>query len=132
MASKCGLTPQYEGLEKMHEELRDRGFAVLGFPSNQFGEQEPGSADEIETFCSMTYGVTFPIYEKTDVNGDNRHPLYQELTKSADDEGHTGDIRWNFEKFLVSPDGEIVKRFGPLVTPEDPKLRDAVESVLPE
>ena len=132
VASKCGLTPQYEGLEKMHEELRDRGFAVLGFPSNQFGEQEPGSADEIETFCSMTYGVTFPIYEKTEVNGENRHPLYDELTKAADDDGHSGDIRWNFEKFLVSPDGEIVKRFGPLVAPEDPKLRDAVESVLPE
>ena len=132
VASKCGLTPQYEGLEKMHEDLRDRGFAVLGFPSNQFGEQEPGSPEEIETFCSMTYGVTFPIYEKTDVNGENRHPLYDELTKAADDEGHSGDIRWNFEKFLVSPEGEIVKRFSPLVTPEDPKLREAVESVLPE
>ena len=132
VASKCGLTPQYEGLEKMHEELRDRGFSVLGVPCNQFKGQEPGTAEEIEEFCSMTYGVTFPILEKVDVNGENRHPLYDELSKVADDEGHSGDIRWNFEKFLVSPDGEVVKRFSPLVTPEDPKLREAVESVLPE
>ena len=132
VASKCGLTPQYEGLEKMHEELRDRGFSVLGVPCNQFKGQEPGSAEEIEEFCSMTYGVTFPLLEKTDVNGPERHPLYDELSKVADDEGHSGDIRWNFEKFLVSPEGEIVKRFSPLVTPEDPKLREAVESVLPE
>ena len=132
VASKCGLTPQYEGLEKMHEELRDRGFSVLGVPCNQFKGQEPGSAEDIEEFCSMTYGVTFPLLEKTDVNGPDRHPLYDELSKVADDEGHSGDIRWNFEKFLVSPEGEVVKRFGPLVTPEDPQLREAVESVLPE
>ena len=132
VASKCGLTPQYEGLEKMHEELSDRGFSVLGFPCNQFKGQEPGTAEEIETFCSTTYGVTFPLFEKIDVNGDDRHPIYEELTKVADDEGHTGDIRWNFEKFIVSPDGEVVKRFGPLTAPEDPDLRKAVESVLPE
>lgn len=131
VASKCGLTPQYEGLEKLHEELKDRGFSVIGVPSNQFGQQEPGSAEEIETFCSTTYGVTFPMLEKSDVNGENRHPLYERLTQVPDDEGHSGDVRWNFEKFLVSPDGEIVGRFGPLVTPEDPKLRQAVEAVLP-
>ncbi|MFP5326392.1 MAG: glutathione peroxidase [Acidimicrobiia bacterium] len=131
VASKCGLTPQYEGLEKLHEELSERGFSVLGFPCNQFKGQEPGTSEEIATFCSMTYGVTFPLYEKIDVNGDNRHPLYEELTKAADDEGHRGDVRWNFEKFLVSPEGEVVKRFGPLTGPEDPKLREAVESVLP-
>ena len=132
VASKCGLTPQYEGLEKMHEELRDRGFSVLGVPCNQFKGQEPGSAEEIEEFCSMTYGVTFPLLEKTDVNGPDRHPLFEELTQVADDDGHSGDVRWNFEKFLVSPEGEIVKRFSPLVAPEDPKLREAVESVLPD
>lgn len=132
VASKCGLTPQYEGLEKLHEELRDRGFSVLGVPCNQFKGQEPGSAEEIEEFCSMTYGVTFPLLEKTDVKGPDRHPLFDELTQAADDEGHSGDVRWNFEKFLVSPEGEVVKRFSPLVAPEDPKLREAVESVLPD
>ena len=132
VASKCGLTPQYEGLEKMHEELSERGFSVIGVPCNQFKGQEPGSAEEIEEFCSMTYGVTFPLLEKTDVNGPERHPLFDELTKAADDDGHSGDIRWNFEKFLISPEGEVVKRFSPLVAPEDPKLREAVESVLPE
>ena len=97
VASKCGLTPQYEGLEKLHEQYADRGFSVVGFPCNQFKGQEPGSADEIMEFCSMTYGVTFPLYEKIDVNGENRHPIYEELTKAADAEGATGDIRWNFE-----------------------------------
>ena len=101
VASKCGLTPQYTGLEELHEKYGDRGFAVLGFPCNQFGAQEPGSSDEIATFCSTTYGVTFPMYEKVDVNGDDRHAIYDELTKTADGEGYTGDIRWNFEKFLV-------------------------------
>src|SRR6188508_937265 len=105
VASKCGLTPQYEGLERLHEKYADRGFSVLGFPCNQFLEQEPGTAEEIATFCSTTYGVTFPLYEKIEVNGDDRHPIYDELTKVADDKGHDGDIRWNFEKFLLSPDG---------------------------
>ena len=132
VASKCGLTPQYEGLEKMHEELSDRGFSVIGVPCNQFKGQEPGSAEDIEQFCSMTYGVTFPLLEKTDVNGPDRHPLFEKLTKVADDEGHSGDIRWNFEKFLVSPEGEVVRRFSPLVAPEDPELRKAVEAVLPD
>ena len=131
VASQCGLTPQYAGLEELQKRLGDRGFSVLGFPSNQFGAQEPGSADEIETFCSTTYGVTFPLYEKADVNGDDRQPLYEELTKAADAEGHTGDIRWNFETFLVSPQGEVVGRFSPVVTPEDPALVEAVEAQLP-
>ena len=131
VASKCGLTPQYTGLEQLHEKYKDQGFAVLGFPCNQFGGQEPGSADEIETFCSTTYGVTFPMYEKIDVNGEDRHDIYDELTKTADAEGYTGDIRWNFEKFLVSPTGDIIARFSPIVTPEAPELVDAIEAALP-
>ena len=131
VASKCGLTPQYTGLEQLQSTYEDRGFSVVGFPCNQFGGQEPGTAEEIETFCSVTYGVTFPLMEKIDVNGDDRHPIYTELTEVADGEGHTGDIRWNFEKFLVSPDGEVVARFSPMVTPEDPTLVGAIESQLP-
>src|SRR5687768_8043465 len=105
VASKCGLTPQYEGLEKLHEQYKDRGFSVIGFPCNQFGSQEPGSAEEIETFCSTTYGVSFPMTEKVDVNGPGRHPLYQVLTETPDETGEAGDVQWNFEKFLVSADG---------------------------
>ena len=131
VASKCGLTPQYEGLEKLHEQYADRGFAVIGFPCNQFKGQEPGTSEEIAEFCSTTYGVTFPLMEKIDVNGENRHPVYDVLTKAKDGEGHEGDVRWNFEKFLVSPDGEVVARFGPLVAPEDDKLVAAIESQLP-
>jgi glutathione peroxidase len=131
VASKCGLTPQYEGLEKLHEQYADRGFAVVGFPCNQFGGQEPGSSEEIQEFCSTTYGVTFPLFEKIDVNGESRHPVYDVLTKVKDDEGHEGDIRWNFEKFLLSPDGEVVARFSPMVKPEDEKLVQAIESQLP-
>jgi len=130
VASKCGLTPQYTGLEQLQRTYEGRGFSVLGFPCNQFGGQEPGSAAEIETFCSTNYGVTFPMFEKIDVNGPDRHPIYQELTKVADREGHTGDIRWNFEKFLVGPEGNIT-RFSPMVTPEDPALVEAIESSLP-
>ena len=131
VASKCGLTPQYTGLEELHAKYGDRGFAVLGFPCNQFGAQEPGSSEEIATFCSTTYGVTFPMYEKVDVNGDDRHAIYDELTKTADGEGYAGDIRWNFEKFLVAPSGEIVARFSPIVTPEAPELVEAIEGALP-
>ena len=105
VASQCGLTPQYTGLEELQQTYGDRGFTVLGFPCNQFGGQEPGSAEEIATFCSTTYGVTFPMFEKIDVNGPDRHPIYDELTAVADADGHDGDIRWNFEKFLVAPDG---------------------------
>jgi glutathione peroxidase len=131
VASKCGLTPQYEGLEKLHEQYKDRGFTVLGVPCNQFAGQEPGTSEEIATFCSTTYGVTFPLTEKVDVNGENRHPLYQELTGTADGAGEAGDVQWNFEKFLISPDGEIVGRFRPMVTPDAPELVAAVEGTLP-
>jgi len=130
VASKCGLTPQYTGLEQLQQTYAERGFNVLGFPCNQFGGQEPGSAEEIETFCSTTYGVTFPMYEKIDVNGPNRHAIYDELTAVSDAEGHDGDIRWNFEKFLVDPAGRIT-RFSPMVAPDDPALVAAIEDALP-
>jgi glutathione peroxidase len=131
VASKCGLTPQYSGLEKLQERYGDRGFSVLGFPCNQFLGQEPGTAAEIQEFCSTTYGVTFPLFEKIDVNGDHRHPLYTELTAVADGDGQAGDVTWNFEKFLVSPAGDVVGRFRPQVEPEDPALVGAIESQLP-
>jgi len=131
VASKCGLTPQYTGLEQLQKEYADRGFSVLGFPCNQFGAQEPGSPEEIETFCSTTYGVTFPMMEKIDVNGDNRHPIYQDLTQVADADGKSGDISWNFEKFLISPAGEIVARYGPMTAPDDSKLVADIEANLP-
>ena len=130
VASKCGLTPQYEGLERLQETYGDRGFTVLGFPCNQFLGQEPGTAEEIAEFCSVTYGVSFPLFEKIEVNGDGRHPLYAELTEVADAEGAAGDIQWNFEKFLVSPDGTI-RRFRPGVEPEAPELVAAIEADLP-
>ena len=129
VASKCGLTPQYTGLEALQEKYADQGFAVVGFPCNQFGAQEPGTAEEIETFCSTTYGVSFPMMEKIDVNGAQAHPIYASLTQVADAEGHSGDVRWNFEKFLVTADG-AVQRFSPMVTPEDPALVAAIESSL--
>lgn len=132
VASKCGLTPQYAGLERLHEKFEERGFAVLGFPCNQFGEQEPGTAEEISTFCSASYGITFPLFEKNDVNGENRQPLYDVLTQLSDAEGNSGDIRWNFEKFLVNRQGEPVLRFSPLVEPESDELLDAIESLLAE
>lgn len=131
VASKCGLTPQYTGLEDLQKKYESKGFTVLGFPCNQFGEQEPGSPEEISTFCSTNYGVTFPLFEKIEVNGEGRHPIYAELEEVADQEGNKGDIKWNFEKFLVGPTGKIVARFGPLVTPEDPALVDAIERTLP-
>jgi glutathione peroxidase len=131
VASKCGLTPQYEGLERLQKTYADRGFTVLGFPCNQFGEQEPGSSEEIATFCSTTYGVSFPMFEKVEVNGDSRHPVYEELVAFPDADGDAGDIQWNFEKFLVSPEGEIVQRFRPMVDPEAPEVIDAIEATLP-
>jgi glutathione peroxidase len=131
VASRCGLTPQYTGLERLQETYGDRGFDVIGFPCNQFGEQEPGTHEEIESFCSTTYGVTFPMMEKIEVNGDRRHPIYAELTEVADAEGRDGDIQWNFEKFLVSSAGEIVARFSPMVEPDDPNLISAIEDQLP-
>ena len=131
VASKCGLTPQYEGLERLQGRYGDKGYTVHGVPCNQFMGQEPGSAEEIQSFCSTTYGVTFPLTEKVDVNGDDRHGLYDALTPQADAEGHTGDIRWNFEKFLISPEGEVVARFAPMVDPEAPEVLGAIEDVLP-
>lgn len=130
VASKCGLTPQYEGLEKIHERYAAQGFSVLGVPCNQFLGQEPGTAEEIATFCSTTYGVTFPLAEKVEVNGEGRHALYEELTAVPDAEGKDGDIAWNFEKFLVAPGGAVT-RFRPQVEPEDPALVGAIEAALP-
>ena len=130
VASRCGLTPQYAGLEQLHERFKDRGFTVLGVPCNQFGGQEPGSSEEIATFCSSTYGVTFPMTEKLDVNGETRHPLYTELTAQPDAQGQAGDIQWNFEKFLLSPEGKVVARFRPQTTPESDEVVNAVESLL--
>ncbi|GAA3015876.1 glutathione peroxidase [Streptomyces fulvorobeus] len=131
VASKCGLTPQYEGLERLQKRYGDRGFTVLGVPCNQFAGQEPGSAEEIQSFCSATYGVSFPLLEKLDVNGDDRHPLYAELTKLADADGAAGDVQWNFEKFLISPAGEPVARIRPRTEPEESEVVAAIEAQLP-
>ncbi|MEW2354817.1 glutathione peroxidase [Spirillospora sp. NPDC029432] len=131
VASKCGLTPQYTGLERLQERYAGRGFTVLGVPCNQFMGQEPGTPEEIEQFCSTTYGVTFPLTEKIEVNGEGRHPLYDALTPTADAEGHTGDIRWNFEKFLVAPDGTVAARFAPQAEPESDEVVAAIEKALP-
>ena len=130
VASKCGLTPQYEGLENLQKQYAAQGFTVVGVPCNQFRGQEPGTAEEIQTFCSTTYGVTFPLTEKVDVNGDDRHALYAQLTPVADAEGVNGDIRWNFEKFLVGRDGNVIARFSPMVTPDAPELVSAIEAAL--
>ncbi|MER8005903.1 MULTISPECIES: glutathione peroxidase [unclassified Streptomyces] len=130
VASRCGLTPQYTGLERLQERFADQGFTVLGVPCNQFMGQEPGSAEEIAEFCSATYGVTFPLTEKIEVNGDGRHPLYDRLVSFADAEGHDGDIRWNFEKFLVGRDGKVVARFSPQTEPEAAEVVTAIESAL--
>ena len=130
VASKCGLTPQYTGLERLQERYADRGFSVVGFPSNQFGGQEPGTAEEIAEFCSTSYGVTFPMFEKIEVNGPGRHPIYTELTAVPDAGGEAGDIQWNFEKFLVSRDGKVLARFRPRTEPEAPEVIEAIESSL--
>ena len=130
VASKCALTPQYAQLEKLHEDLQSRGFTVVGLPCNQFGGQEPGTSGEIAEFCSATYGVTFPMTEKVEVNGAGRHPLYDALAEVADEKGRSGDIAWNFEKFLVDADGRVVARWNPSVEPDDPRIAAAVESVL--
>jgi glutathione peroxidase len=130
VASKCGLTPQYTALEELQKRLAPRGFSVVGFPCNQFGGQEPGSAEEIEEFCSTTYGVTFPMFEKIEVNGPGRHPLYDELTAVPDDSGKAGDIQWNFEKFLVGPDGSVVARFRPQTPPDAPEVLAVIEENL--
>lgn len=130
VASKCGLTPQYEQLEQLQKTYADRGFTVLGVPCNQFMGQEPGTPDEIATFCSSTYGVTFPLTEKIEVNGEGRHRLYEELTVHADAEGVDGDIRWNFEKFLVDRAGTVVARFHPKTSPDAPEVIAAIEAAL--
>lgn len=130
VASKCGLTPQYTGLEALQAEYADRGFTVVGLPCNQFGGQEPGSAEEIAEFCSATYGVSFPMTEKIEVNGADRHPLYEALTPTANEKGEAGDITWNFEKFLLAADGSVVARFSPGVEPQDPSVVQAVEALL--
>jgi glutathione peroxidase len=128
VASKCGLTPQYTGLEELQQSLGVKGLQVLGFPSNQFGAQEPGSNEEIQQFCSTTYGVSFPVFGKIDVNGEDADPLYAYLRAEAPGEGETNDIPWNFTKFLVGPDGAVVKRFGPMQTPEE--ITDEVTAAL--
>ncbi len=130
VASRCGLTPQYDALETLHEKYAGRGFTVVGVPCNQFGGQEPGSAEEIADFCSATYGVTFPMTEKVEVNGAGRHPVYDELVRVADQDGRDGDVRWNFEKFLLDGSGAVVARFDPTVVPDDPRVVDAVEPLL--
>ena len=131
VASKCGLTPQYEGLERLQSTYGDRGFTVVGVPCNQFGGQEPGTAEEIQSFCSTTYGVTFPMLAKVDVNGDDRHELYEVLTQHPDADGQAGDVQWNFEKFLLSPNGRVVERFRPRTQPEADEVVAAIEAQLP-
>ncbi len=131
VASECGLTPQYAGLQRLHERFAHRGLTVAGFPCNQFGGQEPGSPEQISEFCTVNYGVSFPMFAKIDVNGPDRHPLYAELTETTDAEGKAGDIQWNFEKFLVAPDGKVIGRFRPLTEPEAPEVVAAIEAALP-
>ena len=131
VASKCGLTPQYEGLQALQDQYGEQGFVVLGFPCNQFMGQEPGTADEIREFCDTNYNVSFTLFEKIDVNGAQRHPVYEILTGTADADGEAGDVKWNFEKFLVSPQGEVVGRFRPQVAPNDDALVAAIEANLP-
>jgi glutathione peroxidase len=132
VASKCGLTPQYEALQKVYDDYRERGLVVIGFPCNQFMGQEPGTAEEIRDFCDTSYHVTFPITEKIDVNGAQQHPVYSELNQIADADGEAGDVKWNFEKFLVAPDGTVAARFRPQVTPDDPAVIAAIEANLPD
>ncbi len=132
VASKCGLTPQYASLQRLYETYADRGFVVVGVPCNQFGMQEPGTAAQIRDFCEVNFGITFPIPEKVDVNGPGRHELFARLTAVPDADGVAGDVRWNFEKVLVSADGPVVARFRPLTDPLSPELVAAVERYLPQ
>jgi glutathione peroxidase len=128
VASKCGLTPQYKALEAIHEKYKDKGFTVLAFPCNQFMGQEPGTNEEIKQFCSTKYNVTFPMFDKIDVNGPKRHPLYVQL--AGKDSPYPGDIKWNFGKFLVGRDGKIIKRFEPRTTPDSAEVTQAIEAAL--
>ena len=130
VASQCGLTPQYTGLQELQERFGGRGFTVLGVPCNQFGGQEPGTHEEIAEFCDVNYGVTFPLTEKIEVNGAGRHPLYEELTQTPDEKGETGDIQWNFEKFLVSAEGKVIARFRPRTEPTSEPVVEAINSAL--
>lgn len=130
VASKCGLTPQYEGLQKVYSQYKDRGFVILGFPANNFRDQEPGTDAEIKTFCSVNYGVEFPIFSKISVLGEGIHPLYRFLTGDDTNPGFSGDIRWNFDKFLFSKDGKVVARFHPKVKPESEEVIQAIEKEL--
>jgi glutathione peroxidase len=130
VASQCGLTPQYAGLQKVYEKYKDRGFAVLGFPCNQFGAQEPGSEGQIKTFCETRFGVTFPMFAKLEVNGAGRDPLYAFLTGEATQPDGPGDIQWNFAKFLIGKDGKVLARFSPTDTPESPEVTGAIEQAL--
>ena len=130
VASRCGFTPQYEGLQKLYLKYKDQGFVILGFPANNFGFQEPGSDEEIKTFCSAKYNVTFPIFSKISVKGDDIHPLYKLLTGKETDPEFGGDIKWNFNKFLVDKSGKIIARFEPAVKPESDQVIQAVEKAL--
>ncbi len=130
VASRCGYTSQYATLEQLQEKYAERGFTVLGVPCNQFGGQEPGTADEIAEFCSTTYGVSFPLTEKVEVTGPGRHPLFATLTEATTDSGRSGDVRWNFEKFLLDRDGLVVARFSTRTVPDDPRVLAAIETLL--
>lgn len=130
VASRCGLTPQYEGLERLQQRFGGSRFTVLGVPCNQFAGQEPGTPEEIQQFCSATYGTTFPMTEKLDVNGRSAHPLYRWLREKTDADGEAGEVQWNFEKFLVAPSGEVVARFRPPVDPEDETVISAIDKVI--
>jgi len=130
VASRCGFTPQYAGLQALQDRYGDRGLVVVGFPCNQFSHQEPGTAEEIQEFCSINYGVTFPLFAKLDVRGANQHPLYAILSESADDSGKAGNVSWNFEKFLIGRDGRVARRFRSKVVPEDPRIVEAIETLL--
>ena len=130
VASKCGLTPQYKGLQAIYDQYRDKGFEILGFPANDFMGQEPGTNEEIAEFCELNYGVSFPLFSKISVKGDEMHPLYQEITAMPDPIG--GDILWNFQKYLVNKQGEVVQKIGPRTTPEDPEVTAAIEALLAE
>ena len=130
VASRCGFTPQYAGLQRLHDAYADRGFSVLGFPCNQFFGQEPGTPEQIEQFCSLNYGVSFPLYSKLEVKGPGQHPLYEILTEAPDDEGKAGSVKWNFEKFLVGRDGRVVRRYRSKTVPEDPSIVNAITELL--
>jgi glutathione peroxidase len=130
VASKCGLTPQYTGLEQLQEKYAHHGFTVVGLPCNQFGGQEPGTSEEIAEFCSATYGVTFPMSEKIEVNGEDRHQIFTQLVETPNEKGETGDVQWNFEKFLIAADGSVVARFNPGILPDDTQITEQIESLI--